>query len=174
MSQYKQCPNGHYYSVEYNESPSTPPARTKRESLSELATPQEEMVPRCRYCGHLLRNSIPAYNGYIYDVKEKVRLTPWNYFWNGKCENCGHDYNIHIVVPIEQGKNKETSVYADRCGIATYAPDEYTVLSGVTIKTEVEGKCNEVFLSAKELRYLVNALKNSPLLEQYDYFHDDT
>ena len=142
---------------------------------------KKEIIPICHHCGRPLRVSIPRHNGIIYDVKQQEQVVPWNYGWKGKCENCGYDYNIHTVVPIEQGKKKVTTVRADVCRILTTpAPDEFTVLSGVTIETYVPdfynggGEYSKVFLSAKELKYIVNALSDSPLMEQSDYFHDNT
>lgn len=135
------------------------------------------IVPVCKQCGHRLRRNIPSSHGlvsYIHNFREKV--TPWNYKWDGKCDYCGHDYNIHTKVKIDEEQNKKTSVCVDSCGvIETGTCDQLTVFSGVTINTSVGGeKGGKVFLSANELKYLLATLKDSPFLEQYDYHFDGT
>lgn len=135
------------------------------------------VVPVCKKCGHRIRRSIPSSRGlvsYIHDFQEKI--APWNYKWDGKCEFCGHDYNVYTRAMIDKGQNKETTVCADSFGVVeTGTFDQLTVFSGVTIQTYVGGELKgKVFLSANELKYLMDALKDSPLLEQYDYHFDGT
>lgn len=209
MSDYKQCPNGHYYQGDHCPYCAT---RTQQESrgpyecvkcgaLSDeynggycpycgeqlysvsnrvpswFPSDITVVIPVCKHCGHRIRRHIPESHGlvsYIQNWCEKV--TPWNYKWDGKCEYCGHDYNVYMEVPIDNEQRKKTKVYADRDWIASPlgAFDTFTVLSGVSIETTVGDTVNKVFLSAKELEYLIDASKNSPILKQWDFNYDGT
>ena len=104
-----------------------------------------------------------------------MKITPWNYKWDGKCEYCGHDYATNMELLIDdKGQKKKTSVTVDSlgCKLPLHC-DIYTVLSGVTIRTTVgEVVQGEVFLTANELKHLIETLKNSPIIEQYDYLSD--
>lgn len=136
--------------------------------MSELTT----IIPVCKYCGHRIRKGIPdsitqQYNNMV---------SPWNFEWDGKCECCGHDYSIYLGTPVIFGQKKKTSVTADSKMIGDPENlDQYRVLSGVTIKTTVgddvveNSAHDELFLSANELKGLIDILKDSPLLEQFDY-----
>ena len=130
------------------------------------------IIPVCKHCGHRIRKSISA--SITQDYNNMV--SPWNHEWNGKCEFCGHDYSIHMGMPVFFSQKKKTSVKADSRIIGEPDNiDQYRILSGVTIKTtignEAEENCEhgEVFLSANELKGLIEILKDSPLLEQFDY-----
>lgn len=176
-----KCANCGECSAEYNEG-KCPYCGSRLQSLgfaypswfpSDLTT----IVPVCKQCGHRIRRTVPSSNGlvsYVLDSSEKV--TPWNYKWDGKCEFCGFDYNVHTKVKIEEGQYKVTSVCIDTCGVVDEGTcDQLTVFSGVTIRTSIGGKNQgEVFLSANEVKYLLDAIKESPLLEQFDYHFDGT
>jgi len=136
--------------------------------MSELTT----IIPICKYCGHRIRKRIPDSITQQYSNK----VSPWNHEWDGKCECCGHDYSIYMGTPVLFGQKKKTSVKADSQMIGEPGDlDDYRVLSGVTIKTTIgdevmgNGAFGEVFLTANELKGLINILKESPLLEQFDY-----
>lgn len=158
-------------------------------------------TPICPHCGKPLRKrKLRPKRGItvssINNIKDKI--VPWNYGWDGKCENCGHDFNI--VMNINMGETgaevmtRQTTVKVGCSGYAhqnqdfiieAYADDiiANTVLSGVVIETkdiswgglksQSNGKPNmKVFLSANELKYLINALKDSPILKQLDYLEE--
>lgn len=124
----------------------------------------------------------------IMNNRDWSNFTPWNVNWDGKCEYCGHDYNINLETPINDNgkkKNKTTFVKVDtndsvheRYSISENGEKcidvtRYPVLSGVTIKTQVgDVMQGEVFLCADELKRLVDLLKDSPILKQYDYIID--
>lgn len=133
------------------------------------------IVPVCKQCGHRLRRTIPPSDGmvsYIHSWPEEV--SPWNYKWDGKCEYCGHDYNVQMEMNIDNKQKKQTKAFADMMNVVI-PPfcGEYTCLSGVTIQTTIGGQpSGEVFLSANELQYLMESLKESPLMKQYDYLKD--
>lgn len=66
---------------------------------------EETNIPRCPHCGEPIRKNIPNVNwpivgsiqGGAYDYK-----VPWNYQWNGICENCGHGFNIKMAQDLER------------------------------------------------------------------------
>jgi hypothetical protein len=104
---------------------------------------------------------------------------PWNYGWNGKCENCGHDFGI--VMNIDMGSTgpdhrmRQTVVKVGTRGFCHNAEAFRgegcnTNLSGVEIETRCGGQSEKLFLSANELKYLMNVLQNSPILQQLDYY----
>lgn len=137
-----------------------------------------ELIPICKHCGHRIRRNAPTIPGYIKCIKDQSKDTaPWNHGWDGKCEFCGYDYTIRMGIQIDddgQKTDKRTSVSAD-CMAFDFPGccDIYTILSGVTIRSYVGGKVRgEVFLSADELKCLIDSLKDSPLLEQYDFKFD--
>lgn len=136
------------------------------------------IIPTCKHCGHRVRRSIPSSNGCVsYLQDDSKKITPWNYKWDGKCEYCGYDYTIGMEILLDDyGQKKKTTVSADSSMIPINRSfDEFTVLSGVIIRTFVdETKRGEIFLSANELKYLIDSLKDSPLLEQCDYKYDGT
>ena len=172
MSEFKKCPDGHYYIGD--SCPCCLPQRKVDDSYIFGRRPDSEttIIPVCKHCGHRIRKSIPdsitqQYNNMV---------SPWNHEWDGKCEFCGHDYSIYMGTPVLFGQKKKTSVTADSKMIGDPDNlDQYRVLSGVTIKTTVgdeamgDSAYGEVFLSANELKGLIDILKDSPLLEQFDY-----
>lgn len=210
MSEFKQCPNGHYYEGDF--CPYCTPTRPMEEDHGPYecihckACSEEynggkcpycgeqlksvsnqipswwfsdltRIIPICKHCGHRLRRTVPPSEGvvsYIHSWQEKI--APWNYKWDGKCEYCGHDYRVQMELNVDDMQKKQTEVYADMKMVLTPPfVDEFTCLSGVTIRTAIGGQpSGEVFLSANELRYLMDSLKESPLMEQYDYLFDGT
>ena len=110
-------------------------------------------------------------------------IVPWNYEWDGKCENCGHDYNV--VMQINMGstgpdnKIRETEIKVGANGFmhditANLGEGSATVLSGVEITTKCgHDHSEELFLSANELKHLMKVLQNSPILKQFDYYVED-
>ena len=196
MKKLKQCHNGHFYegdtcpycSTQYYPvlddtkaspyNPNTIPADT-----AVLAKYTE--IPLCPHCGRPIRKYIPMPSKEVQVSSINNMgdgIVPWNYEWDGKCENCGHDFNI--VMRIDMGStgpdNREmrTFVRVSATGFnhraLTINPGEIgtnTVLSGVEIETNCgNGLVEKLFLSANELKYLMRALQNSPILKQWDYY----
>lgn len=189
---YKQCPRGHYYKGDtcpycptryytVNEVNSFDGVGDLQQHISELMT-----IPICAHCGRPLRRGIPRPEhglvvSSLYDIRD--RIIPWNYQWDGRCENCGHDYNI--VMRINMGstgpdnKIRETKVKVGAGGFmhditANFGEGSVTVLSGVEIETKCDhGNSEKLFLSANELKHLMKALHNSPILKQFDYYEED-
>lgn len=190
---YKQCPNGHYYEgdvcpycpTQYYSTKNVNPfdgVGNLKQHVAELMT-----IPTCPQCGRPLRKGIPhpEYGivvSSLYDIRD--RIVPWNYEWDGKCENCGHDFNI--VMRIDMGskgpdnKVRETKVKVAAAGFPHHITANFdemrstTVLSGVEIETKCEhGHTEKLFLSANELKYLMRVLQNSPILKQFDYYTED-
>ena len=182
MSEFKQCPNGHYYKGDT--CPYCMPKRPAVDSKSvqlpykDKCSANSTEIPICKHCGQRLRRNIPSLVGAVSNIQDSSRLeAPWNYNWDGKCEYFGHDYAFHVGLQINDDALKtikRTFVSADCMGFAVPGTcDKYTVLSGITIKTYVgEAKRGEVFLSSNELKKLIDLLKDSPLLEQFDYKFD--
>lgn len=136
---------------------------------------QTTIIPICKHCGHRVRRGITSDSRVSYIQDDHKKITPWNYRWNGKCEYCGHDYSFDMETLLDiQGQKKRTTVSADsRVNLVNRNDHIYTVLSGVTIRTFVgETMRGEIFLSANELKYLLDSLEDSPLLEQCDYKFD--
>ncbi len=189
MSALKQCPRGHYY--EGNTCPYCPTQYYSirnvnpfdgreylHQHVAELMT-----IPSCPHCGQPLRKGIPRPEfgivvSSLYDIRD--RIVPWNYHWDGKCESCGHDFNIemHIDMGSAGPDNRERQTRVRVCAAGfnhherTMSPGEggvNTVLSGV----EITNKNGRVFLSANELKHLIKVLHNSPILKQFDYYTED-
>ena len=177
----KVCPNGHYYQGE--ECPYCPPVYDKKTKLYPTFA-MTENVPSCPHCGRPIRkieNLCQPANLMIGSVGncDDGRI-PWNYNWNGRCDNCGHDFNINMTQNIGYRDlgNKHTSVkvsYENHIYSITAGEGEvYGLhLSGVEIETYVGGRTGgnhkqKVFLSTNELKYLLKVLANSPILKQDD------
>ena len=163
MNQLKQCAKGHYY--------------TGSDTCPYCGS-EEAFIPRCLYCGEPIRKSIPdvkwpmvgSLEGGAYDHK-----VPWNYGWDGICENCGHDFTIKMVQDLnQQGTKRETIVKVASNLVRTHI-DAGVGLSGVEIEqhSKTDGT-TKMFISTNELRFLMNALKRSPILEQWDWRVDWT
>lgn len=202
---YKQCPRGHYYkgdtcpycpTLHYPNSGSERPTRTAGTSQhnptfypteTPTSTATDTVIPLCPHCGRMVRRFIPK-------PPKEVRISsinnmgdgvvPWNYEWDGRCENCGHDFNI--VMRIDMGstgidnKIRETRINVNSKGFLhhitcnSYEEMRSTVLSGVEIETccGLGYERDRFFLSANELKYLMNVLHNSPILKQLDYYEE--
>ena len=201
---YKQCPRGHYYKGNscpycptqyYPNSGSERLTRTAGTSQhnptfypteTPTSTATDTVIPLCPHCGRMVRRFIPK-------PPKEVRISsinnmgdgivPWNYEWDGRCENCGHDFNI--VMRIDMGstgpdnKVRETRIRVGAKGFLHHITSSWnfnkcTVLSGV----EIESRCGlgnereKFFLSANELKYLIRALQESPILKQLDYYSE--
>jgi len=209
MSTLKQCPRGHYY-----EGDVCPYCATKHYPMGTQKTrtyyPKQERtmtcypdsqetvptsfretevadIPLCPHCGRPVRKYVPMPSkeiriSSINDMGDGI--VPWNYEWDGKCENCGYDFNI--VMRIDMGstgidnKIRETRIKVNSKGFLhhitcnSYENMRSTVLSGVEIETRC-GLGNErgkFFISANELKYLMKVLQNSPILKQLDYYEE--
>lgn len=174
----KQCENGHYYQGDH--CPYCPKVYDKETRLYPRAGCVS--IPLCSHCGKPLRKEEYIYHRIgIMSVgsvgNSQDRKIPWNYGWNGRCDNCGHDYNINIgqkLGGVDLG-NKHTSVRVDSRSYRYSYTDECDtsiVLSGVEIETFVEQRGDttkqKIFLSTNELKYLLKVLSNSPILKQED------
>ena len=205
MSTLKQCPRGHFYEGDtcpycptqyYPNSGHTRPTRTAnpnphKPTFYPTDTPTSTTagtdIPLCPHCGRPVRKYVPM-------PSKEVRISsinnmgdgivPWNYEWDGKCENCGRDFNI--VMRINMGstgpdnKARETRIKVNSKGFLhhiscnSYEDLRSTVLSGVEIETRC-GLGNErekFFISTNELKYLMKELQNSPILKQLDYYEE--
>ena len=176
-----RCDTCGTYSNEYNNG-NCPYCGTRLQGQPEDTYPwwrfsghQTTIIPICKHCGHRVRRGITSDSRVSYIQDDHKKITPWNYRWNGKCEYCGHDYSFDMETLLDiQGQKKRTTVSADsRVNLVNRNDHIYTVLSGVTIRTFVgETMRGEIFLSANELKYLLDSLEDSPLLEQCDYKFD--
>lgn len=191
MSDYKQCPNGHYYKGD--RCPYCPTQPFPDESHYKSVAPPSDYshyaemtaVPLCRFCGRPLRINIPSRVMGVSSVHDSADgIVPWNYQWDGKCECCGHDYNFEMrlrTCSSFDNTSKETIVKVKTEEVMhhiTGSPDEnpgFTCLAGVEIRTGYGGRGGQlehhqgVFLSINELKYLIDKLKDSPILKQFDY-----
>ena len=187
-----RCPKGHYYTGEYcpycptqyypvsgdtKASPTYNP-NTIPTDTTVIATHSE--IPLCPHCGKSVRKHVPmppkdARISSIQNMGDGI--VPWNFGWDGRCESCGHDFTI--VMRIDMGstgpdnKIRVTTVKASQKGFLHHITCDFgewrsTVLSGV----EIETKGEKFFLSANELKYLMKALQNSPILKQLDYYDE--
>lgn len=160
---YKQCAKGHYYTGSGN---------------CPYCGSEEAYIPCCPRCGEPIRKSIPIINwpvvgsleGNAYDHK-----APWNYGWDGVCENCGHNFNIKMVQNLEkEGITRQTTINVSGMSIPTSFIDAFIGLSGVEIKQQTKEGLVTMFISTNELRFLLTSLKNSPILDQWDWKEDRT
>lgn len=207
MSTLKQCPRGHYYEGDvcpYCETkhyplgsgkthtyyPNHERTRTKTyypDSQETVPTSFRETevadIPLCPHCGRPVRKELPhqfnigSIEGNAYDGK-----TPWNYDWNGRCENCGRDFSITMTQRIDSPHNdRQTIVRVSQRQVQAMSVEGYILhdafigLSGVEIeqRNNVDG-VKTTFISTNELKNLIHALKNSPILEQLDWHADWT
>ncbi len=201
MTALKQCPRGHYYKGDacpYCPTQCCPnsglmrPTRTDgpnqhKPTFYPTDTPTSTIagtdIPLCPHCGKPVRKEIPhcfnigSIEGNAFDGK-----TPWNYNWKGVCESCGHDFSITMTQRIDSPHNdRQTIVRVSQRQVHAMSAEGYTLhdafvgLSGVEIeqRNNIEG-VKTTFISINELKYLISALKNSPLLEQLDFHADWT
>lgn len=179
----KVCPNGHYYEGE--ECPYCPNLYgDDRTKVYPYPGEGNVNIPTCPHCGRPIRKREnlcqPAgvVIGSISDIRDAKM--PWNYNWNGRCDSCGHDYNINMTQNISHLDlgNKHTSVKVSQRDYmyhitANWGELSGLCLSGVEIETYVGGCAGDkqkqkVFLSTSELKYLMKVLANSPILQQED------
>ncbi len=110
---------------------------------------------------------------------------PWNSGWQGICENCNHSYNFSSsqLVSAELFKIERRSLVKLAHKDYMDSLDSFVILSGVEISiSEIinySGKENQItnsniFISTNELNFILKSLKNSPLLDQYDWDADTT
>lgn len=194
MSDFKKCPNGHFYQGDtcpYCETELFPleTVGMRTDLHTSVVPPERETVildiPFCPHCGKKVKNNIPhpdwpivgSIDGNAYDGK-----VPWNYKWDGRCENCGHDFSITMIQRMDSSHNdRQTIARVSKRQVQAMSEDGYILndafigLSGVEIeqRNSIDG-VKKTFISTNELKYLINALKNSPLLEQLDWNEDRT
>lgn len=164
MKDIKQCPKGHYF-----EGDNCPYCGEKVEN-----------APLCPHCGELVRKRI---HGYPYRIRSiEGGAKPWNYMWNGKCENCGHDFSITMTQRMDSSHNdRQTIVRVSKRQVQAMSEEGYILydafigLSGFEIeqRNSIDG-VKKTFISTNELKFLINALNKSPLLEQLDWYEDRT
>ena len=191
MSEYKQCPNGHYYTGDY--CPYCPIhsdiRKIKELHASEMHPNRETEVapplPLCQHCGRPVRKYVPRDSG-ISSIKcMGDGVVPWNYKWEGICENCGHDFGV--IMNIDMGSTgpdncfRKTTIKASSRGFLHHITCDYgewrsTILSGVEIETHcgLGNNSEKIFLSANELKYIIEMLQDSPILKQLDYYQEGT
>ncbi|MBP5241243.1 MAG: hypothetical protein J6Z26_04980 [Bacteroidales bacterium] len=191
-----RCPKGHYYTGDHcpycptqyypvsgdtKASPTYNP-NTIPTDTTVIATHSD--IPLCPHCGKPVRKHVPmppkdARISSIQNMGDGI--VPWNFGWDGRCENCGHDYNV--VMRIDMGsrgpdnRDRQTVVKVGARGYchnveAFLGEGSSTVLSGVEIETRCGHQVETLFLSANELKYLMKALQNSPILKQLDYYDE--
>lgn len=197
----KKCPNGHYYEGDvcpycptqyypnYDPTLTTDP-KPHKPTFYPRDTPTSTVfgtdIPLCPHCGSPIRKQlpIPPKGVCISSINHMGDgIVPWNYEWDGKCESCGHDFNI--VMHIDMGstgpdhKIRETKVtvganeFTHHITIQIGEVLSATALSGVKIETDGPLGKEKIFLSANELKYLMKALQNSPILKQLDYYEGE-
>jgi len=197
MSSQKQCPRGHIYEgdtcpycrTEFypNTMGATETLYTSRASSSGAYTDMVSAgIPLCPHCGRPVRKFVPVppKDAQISSIKcLGDGIVPWNYGWDGRCENCGHDFSI--IMNIDMGSTgpdncfRKTTIKASSRGFLHHITCNFgewrsTVLSGVEIETHCERGygTEKIFISANELKYLMNVLQGSPILKQLDYYQE--
>ena len=154
-NKYKQCPNGHFYEGDY----------------CPYCGVTVDNAPLCPNCGEPVRkNYFSQYR--IISIEGGAR--PWNYEWNGRCESCGHDFTLTMRQRLSSPDEDRYTVVrvASESAESGYV-DVFMGLSGVEIeqRNSIDG-VKKTFISTNELKYLINALKDSPILEQKDWYED--
>ncbi|MDR1348840.1 MAG: hypothetical protein LBJ63_10550 [Prevotellaceae bacterium] len=173
---FKRCKNGHYYQGDACPYCPTQYGNSDARSIFYDAQETEINIPVCSHCGYLLRKEIPKpKEGYVGSIQGDAYdgKVPWNYEWNGKCEHCGHDYNISMwsnIPTFEGNRNKMTTVKVSARGVMrSLTQPQIICVSGVEIESRMSGSgVEKLFLSTNELKYLMEIFKNSPILKQLD------
>ena len=94
--------------------------------------------------------------------------------WNGRCESCGFDFTITMRQKMSSSdEDRYTVVRVASETVESDYVDVFMGLSGVEIeqRNSLDG-VKKTFISTNELKYLINALKDSPILEQMDWYED--
>ena len=141
--------------------------------------PKRLSPPFCENCNKSVRkDNYIAVNNF----GRCLTNTPWNSGWKGQCEHCNYDYNISLrqmvsnhMWPVERRTDIKISNknYMD-------SVDSFMILSGVeiiiseTFGGEKKISKTELFISTNELKYIIQKIKSSPLLEQFDWDADCT
>ena len=158
MNGHKKCPNGHYYKGDF--------CPHCGETIVN--------APLCPHCGELVRKRIHGYPYRITSIEGNTK--PWNYMWNGRCESCGFDFTLTMRQKLSFPEDDRYTVVrvASKPAESGYV-DVFMGLSGVEIeqRNSIDG-VKKTFLSTNELKFLINALNNSPLLEQLDWYENRT
>lgn len=197
MNTRKRCPHGHIYEGDtcpYCRTELYPNAMETTTTLYDETVVQKTKptvysndetasIPLCPHCGRPVRKEIKHYQfigsieGNAFDGK-----TPWNFGWKGKCENCGYDFSISMTQKIDSPyNNRQTIVRVSKCIVQAMGSDGFILhdafvgLSGIEIeqRNNIDG-VKKTFISTNELKYLINALKDSPILAQLDWNEDKT
>lgn len=98
---------------------------------------------------------------------------------------CGHSFyctDLSFKTPIDDNQERTVSIKYDSWWIDTPSSscDTDAFLCGFTVSTLLTSPrfgsvdCESVFLSMSELKYIIDELKDSPLLQQKNYYMDDT
>lgn len=178
----KRCLNGHYYKGE-----GCPHCEKEHYPVYLMDKERNPVyyhgitkghIPICPHCGKPVRKETPKPNWPIVgSVKSAYdRNVPWNYQWDGTCENCGRNLGLWIFQTIPNSNPRFTYVREASKQVKT-SLDSMAGLSGVEIVQNhgSETDTNQcMFISTNELKCLINALQNSPLLEQLDWGEDYT
>jgi hypothetical protein len=159
----RQCKNGHRFYGDYC------PYCRNFVSAFQGNTGKGKILPVCSNCRQPLRK------GCIVKPSSVIMSgSPWNEQWDGKCEHCGFDYNLHIQTAYRVNNICVTTLrHPTSC-------DTAEVISGIEIETVTKNtflntsKTETLFLSTEELKYIIDALNNSPVLKQFDWGEDWT
>ena len=177
MSEFKRCPKGHYYQGEhcpYCKKNHFPVYCRQGQEYSYYQGTTKESIPICPQCGRLVRKEIPKPNWPIVGSVNNAYdgIVPWNYRWEGTCEHCGHDFGLLLYQDLGRKKIRKIIVRVASKQVETDV-DSVAGLSGVEI-IQASVPEHSIFVSTNELKCLIDALKDSPLLEQLDWKEDYT
>ena len=134
-------------------------------------------IPNCPYCGKPIRKNLPEVSWPVVGSIQSAydHKVPWNYNWNGVCENCGHNFNIGIVHNYnDDGISRKTIIKVAQKPVPTRLRDLFISLSGVEIEQQTKEGVAKMFISTGELKFILEKLSQSPILEQIDCREDRT
>ena len=180
INDFKKCKNGHLYKGDYcSYCPDRPLEHPidnseKESNYNPIGENKGQISPICPKCGKQLRRNritpssagpyLPEY-GYV-----------WNDGWDGVCENCRKDFNFHFTQDLGNRTNRVSIVKVASKSFPTERQFVGEVLSGIEFEIVTSGRYvsekQKIFISTNELKYLIQALKNSPILEQFDWGED--
>lgn len=158
MSEFKKCSNGHYFEGDH----------------CPYCGETVDKAPLCPHCGEPVRKKIFSHPYRIKSIEGSA--TPWNYGWNGRCESCGYDFTLTMRQKLSfPDEDRYTVVRVASKPAESGYVDVFMGLSGVEIeqRNSIDG-VKKTFISTNELKYLISALKDSPILEQKDWYEDRT